>query len=94
MTPSPNPHPNWTRSFWIDLIAVFCIFFWYAGFAVPSVNETHYWSKAAHFWDPNFGRGDLFLESGDAHYLFYVFYGFLTKCGSVPIAVWIRGYNL
>ncbi len=50
--------------FLIDFLATFCVFWIYAGNQVPDVNEPHYWSKAAHFWNPELGRGDLFLESG------------------------------
>lgn len=75
-------------SFWLDLIGVFCVFFIYAGYSVPSVNEPHYWSKASHFWDSSFGKGDLFLESGDAHWLFFATFGVLTQLLPLPTAVW------
>jgi hypothetical protein len=68
---------------------VFCVFFIYAGSAVPAINEPHYWTKAAHFWNDDFGRGDLFLESGDAHWLFFATFGYLTRCFPMVFAVWI-----
>ena len=81
-------HSNWANSFLVDFIGVFCIFFLYAGSSVPAINEPHYWTKAAHFWDNNFGRGDLFLESGDAHWLFFATFGYFTQCVPMPWAVW------
>jgi len=60
----------------------------YAGHAVPGINEPHYWTKAAHFWNSEFGKFDLFLESGDAHWLFFATFGYLTKFMSLPAAVW------
>ena len=79
---------NWANSFLVDFICVFCIFFLYAGNSVPAINEPHYWTKAAHFWDNNFGKGDLFLESGDAHWLFFATFGYLTQCTPTHWAVW------
>ena len=75
-------------AFFVDFIGVFCLFFVYAGSCVPAINEPHYWTKAAHFWDINFGKGDLFLESGDAHWLFFASFGYLTQCMPIAWAVW------
>ena len=83
-----EPNSNWTNSFFVDFLCVFCIFFLYAGSSVPAINEPHYWTKAAHFWDPSFGKGDLFLESGDAHWLFFATFGYLTQCMPISWAVW------
>ncbi len=55
---------------------------------MPAINEPHYWTKAAHFWNPEFGKGDLFLESGDAHWLFFASFGYLTQCMPISWAVW------
>ncbi len=76
------------NAFLVDFICVFCIFFIYAGSTVPAINEPHYWTKAAHFWDASFGNGDLFLESGDAHWLFFATFGYLTQCLPMHWAVW------
>ncbi len=75
-------------AFFVDFIGVFCVFFVYAGSCVPAINEPHYWTKAAHFWNINFGKGDLFLESGDAHWLFFASFGYLTQCMPIAWAVW------
>jgi hypothetical protein len=96
-TPEKNPHkfdgkkspnPTWNDWFTFDFLGVLCIFFIYAGSSVPAINEPHYWTKAAHFWNPGFGKGDLFLESGDAHWLFFATFGCLTKYLPMVWAVW------
>lgn len=46
---------------------------------IPGANEPHYLCKARSFWDESFCPGDLFLESADAHYLFYFSLGLLTR---------------
>jgi hypothetical protein len=90
-----QPSPDWNRpkrwhdSFFIDFIGVFTFFFLYAACPVPEVNEVHYWTKAAHFWDPSFAAGDLFLESGDAHWAFYFFFGSLTLWFPIETSVWV-----
>jgi hypothetical protein len=80
---------RWYESFWVDFVGVLLIFFLYAGSRVPEVNEVHYWTKAAHFWDPNFATGDLFLNSGNAHWAFYFFFGSLTLWLPLDTAVWV-----
>ena len=80
---------SWSSTFWVDFCFIFFIFFLYAGSAVPAINEPHYWTKAAHFWNPYFGKGDLFLESGDAHWLFFATFGLLTQYLPMTWAVWI-----
>jgi hypothetical protein len=74
--------------YFLDFLGVLCVFFIYAGSSVPAINEPHYWSKAAHFWNSEFGKGDLFLESGDAHWLFFATFGYLTQWLPMVWAVW------
>ena len=81
--------PGWQNHFFVDWIGTFLVFIIYAGNRVPDVNEPHYWTKAAHFWNPDFGRGDLFLESGDVHWAFYLMFGWLTKLFTMEQSVWI-----
>ena len=50
-----SPIPTWNDWFTFDFLGVLCIFFIYAGSSVPAINEPHYWTKAAHFWNPGFG---------------------------------------
>lgn len=85
---------GWLRGFGADGVGVFALFFVYAGELVPGVNEPHYWTKSLHFWDPSFGAGDLFLESGNAHWLFYATFGALTQCFWLPLAVWVARFLL
>jgi hypothetical protein len=80
---------RWHEWFGVDFVGVFLVFFLYAGSRVPEVNEVHYWTKAAHFWDPNFATGDLFLSSGNAHWAFYFFFGSLTLWLPLDTAVWV-----
>lgn len=56
---------------------------------VPDVNETVYLTKARHAADPNWGRGDFFLETPDAHGVFFRLIGPLTASLSLPTAAWI-----
>ena len=49
-----------------------------AGTYVPGVNEPHYLCKARHWFNPEWCSGDFFLESSNAHYVFYLVAGPLT----------------
>ena len=60
---SAGAKTSWSQKFYIDFLGVFLLFFLTGIERIPAVNEPHYWTKAAHFWDSDFGRGDLFLES-------------------------------
>ncbi|QDT97009.1 hypothetical protein V144x_24800 [Gimesia aquarii] len=48
-------------------------------FPIPGINEPHYLSKAKHYWNPQWGSGDFFLESSNAHSFFYQVMGSLTQ---------------
>lgn len=73
----------------IEVLLIFVLFFVLAGGATPDVNEAHYLSKAKHYWNPNWCRGDLFLESADAHLVFYWTIGWLTRFLSLDAVAWI-----
>ncbi|MEX0818789.1 MAG: DUF6798 domain-containing protein [Pirellulaceae bacterium] len=73
----------------VEVLLIFVLFFVMAGGAVPDVNEAHYLSKAKHYWNPDWCRGDLFLESADAHLIFYWTIGWLTCFFSLPAVAWI-----
>lgn len=64
------------------------LFFLFSQGPAPGTNEPHYLCKAKSFWDPQFCSGDLFLESADAHYLFYFTLGGLTCFLDLPQAAW------
>ncbi len=76
---------GWCATWLVLLGACFVV----AGQAPPHVNEAHYLSKARHYYDPQFGAGDLFLESEDAHTLFFATFGRLTTLFELPTAAWI-----
>jgi hypothetical protein len=69
---------------WIVLV-----FFVFGSGAAPEINEPHYLSRAKHFWDPSFCQGDFFLQSQDAHTVFFWTYGWITRWCSLPATAWI-----
>jgi hypothetical protein len=77
------------RSFvWLMVVALLAI----AGTlrsAIPGVNEAHYLTKSRHFWDPTWCARDLFLQSADAHWLFFQTVGALTRWLSFPATAWV-----
>lgn len=61
----------------------------YGGTVCPDVNESHYMTKAKYFWNPSFCPNDLFLNSSDAHWFFFVTFGLATKFESLVLATWL-----
>ncbi len=55
----------------------------------PDVNEAHYLLKARHFWDNSFCAADLFAQSGEAHWLYYLTHGWLFQFFEFPTVAWI-----
>lgn len=93
--PAPSPHASaspppggwgWTV---VEVGFIFVMFFVFAGSPPPDVGEAHYLAKARHYWDPAWCRGDMFLESKDAHGVFYWTFGWATKFVSLTAAAWI-----
>ena len=60
-----------------------------SGWPPPDVNETHYLSKAKSFWNPDWCPRDQFLNSADAHFIFYWTFGWVTCFASLPVSAWI-----
>lgn len=56
---------------------------------LPALNEPHYLAKAKHFWNPAWCAGDLFLESANAHTVFYVVIGWITLFLPLEAVAWI-----
>ncbi len=79
----PNPR------FWAEIGLIFLVLLLYAGQLAPNVNETHYLTKAKHFWNPNWCPDDLFLSSSFSHYLFYLTTGWLTLFLSLEAYAWL-----
>jgi hypothetical protein len=73
----------------VEVGFIFVMFFVFAASPPPDVGEAHYLAKAKHYWDPAWCRGDMFLESKDAHGVFYWTFGWATKFVSLTAAAWI-----
>jgi hypothetical protein len=89
----PQPVDNnriWSLAkFCWTAVVVMAVFGLFSLGAVPDVNEAHYWTKAKRFWNPAFCPRDLFLNSADAHWSFYVTLGQLTRCLPLELATWV-----
>jgi hypothetical protein len=72
-----------------EIAAITAIFAAVGSWPVPDVNETVYLTKARHFADPSWGRGDFFLETPDAHGVFYLLFSPLAASLSLEQAAWI-----
>ncbi len=73
---------------WIEIALIFAVFFLHGGWAAPDVNEAHYLAKAKHYWDPSWCANDFFLQSRDAHHVFYWTLGWLTKLIPLAAVAW------
>ncbi len=74
---------------WREIILIFGLFFLFAGSPPPDVNEAHYLAKAKHYWDSSWCGPDLFLDSADAHPVFYWLFGWMTLCCSLTTVTWL-----
>ncbi len=79
-----------------DIILILGVFFVFAGWPVPDVNEAHYVLKAIHYWHPQVIANDLFLDSAEAHLAFYWTVGWMglwlgqeTLVWTVRLLTWI-----
>src|SRR5688500_10463735 len=72
-----------------ELGLIFVIFFVTGGAPAPHVNETHYLTKAKHYWDASYCPGDFFLDSADPHLVFYWTFGWLTRLAPLAVVAWI-----
>jgi hypothetical protein len=81
--------PCCSGRWYLEFAAIMVVLFIAGGATAPHVNETHYLTKAKHYWDPSFCPGDLFLNSADAHLPFYWTVGWLTKWCSLETTAWI-----
>lgn len=73
----------------IEAVAIVALFFVLGGDVPPGVNEAHYLAKAKHYWNPEWCAGDPFLESADAHLVFYWTLGWLTRLTSLTAVAWV-----
>jgi len=74
---------------WLEIALIFLVFFVHGGAPTPHLNETYYLTKAKHYWAPEWCAGDMFLESADAHLVFYWTVGWLAEFFSLPTVAWI-----
>ncbi len=91
MYSNPNLHDAPSYRWWagIEIVLIFLLFFLFSGWPPPDVNEAHYLAKAKHYWTPEWCAGDSFLESSDAHLVFYWTFGWLTRWLSLPATAWV-----
>ena len=71
------PHSS-RKQAWLETALVALVFFIQGAYPVPDVNEPNYLGKAIHFWNPHWAAGDFFLETADAHHVFYFTFGWLS----------------
>lgn len=83
----PSKPPPWFAL--AEVLLIFGVFFLDAGWPAPSENEAHYLAKAKHYWNPQWCVGDHFLESSDAHLVFYWAFGWVTQWLSLPATAWV-----
>ena len=72
------------------LLAVWATFLLYSVIAapIPGVNEPHYLCKAKHYWQPDWCAADFFLDSPNAHTVFFATIGALTNVLSLDLSAW------
>ncbi len=73
----------------LEIVLIVAVFFVYAGWPPPDTNEAHYLSKAKHYWNPAWCGRDFFLNTADAHQVFYWTFGWLTRWMPLASAAWV-----
>lgn len=71
-----------------EIALIFAVFFIQGAWPVPDVNEPYYLGKAIHYWNPSWVKGDFFLDSADAHVVFYFTFGWLSLWLSSTVLAW------
>jgi hypothetical protein len=79
--------PRWLAI--VEVALIFAVFFLHGAWPVPDVNEAHYLSKAKHYWNPNWCANDFFVNTADAHQVFYWTFGWLTRYLPLDQVAWI-----
>ena len=83
----PLPPPS-RRQVLAEIVLIFAVFAIQGAWPVPDVNEPYYLGKAIHFWNPDWLRGDFFMESPDTHKVFYFTFGWLSLWLSPVALAW------
>lgn len=73
----------------LEIVLIVISFAAITGQAAPNVNESHYLTKAKHFWNPSYCPGDIFLSSSFSHLAFYATTGWLTLIFALSTYAWI-----
>ena len=73
----------------VEVVLIFAVFFLHGAWPVPDVNEAHYLSKAKHYWDPTWCSNDFFVNTADAHQVFYWTFGWLTRYVPLDQVAWL-----
>lgn len=86
-----------SRTRWRTLLVIGVLFsaysFWTA--SIPGSNEPHYLCKAKSLWQPQWCSRDLFLQSSNPHFVFYVVLGWLAEflpLGAIAVIGRLSGY--
>ncbi|MCS7305008.1 MAG: hypothetical protein NZ602_07870 [Thermoguttaceae bacterium] len=80
---------RWSWLWAVELAGVFLIFFLQGAWPVPDTNEPHYLGKAIHYWNPGWICRDFFLDSPDAHDVFYFTFGWLARYLAPAALAWV-----
>lgn len=72
-----------------EILAIAAIFAAAGAWPVPDTNEAVYLTKARHAADPSWIAGDFFLETPDAHGVFYFVMGPIAGHPSLEATAWI-----
>ncbi|HZZ28444.1 MAG TPA: DUF6798 domain-containing protein [Pirellulales bacterium] len=87
-SPLHSALPGWQAL--AEIALVFVVFFLHGAWPVPDVNENDYVIKAVHFWNHDAFAHDFFVNSGDAHVVYYWAFGWLSTLGfSLDAMTWI-----
>lgn len=86
VSPASNTPSRW-QAFW-EVALIFAVFYVQGAWPVPDVNEPHYLGKAIHYWNPDWVRGDFFLQSADTHQVFYFTFGWLSQFLTPWVFAW------
>ncbi len=81
----PAPELHWQ---WHGIVLNLMVIWLLNAELVPGINESHYLTKAKHAWDPTFAPADLFLASGNAHWLFAQIAGWMSTWMSLAAVAW------
>ena len=73
----------------LEIALVFAVFALQGAWPVPEVNEPYYLGKMIHFWNPEWVTNDFFLDTADAHSVFFFTLGWLSLWMSPTAVAWL-----